>query len=149
MPPKAGSIKAEDGRFYTPKEMSDLGLKPAKKAAASKKRSTRADASTKKTTRGRRKKATKDEEVKSVQVVSGEEERKMSTKRGEVVSDKSKLPRVTLTCYDDKGRMVSTTFICNPETLRFSRNEDYEFTKTGKRKAKLFISIDADVVEIE
>ena len=90
-----------------------------------------------------------EEKITSAQIMSGEEDRKMDIKRGEVAVDKCNLPRITFTHFDDKGRMISTTFVCNPETLRFYRNEDYSFTKSGRKKTKLYINIEADVVEIE
>ena len=140
MPPTKGSIKAEDGRFYTKEEMDDLGLKPANKT----------EEKIIKTRKSRKKKAkpiaTDDGEKSSMQIISAEEDKKISDKFSS--KDYKNLPRITITTVED-GKMVSVTYVCDPESLNIMKNEDYRFTKSGNKKASLHINIETNVVGIE
>lgn len=93
------------------------------------------------------------EEIEETKVVtstiSSEEPSKMDIPKKEIPGNKEKFPRIMIVTFDAKGRTVTTTYNCNPETLFINKVEDVTFTQTGKPKTRLNININAEVVEIE
>lgn len=89
---------------------------------------------------------TEESSTTSIQIISAEEQRKLEPAKG---TDTSKFPRITITQLDDKGRLRSVTYVCDPQTLRIERNEINGFTSAGKPKTSMTLAIDGKVMEIE
>jgi hypothetical protein len=83
------------------------------------------------------------------EIRGGEIPRKLDVDKKGLPPTTQKLPRVTITDWDDKGRMISRTYVCDPNSLRVAKNENVSYTVGGKPKRTLFISIESDVVEVE
>jgi hypothetical protein len=82
-------------------------------------------------------------------IVPAEPSKKMNCSKKELPPNTAKQPRVTITEFDDKGRMISTTFLCDANSLHISRDENITYTPNGKSKRTLWINIESNVLEIE
>lgn len=159
MPGKKGTLKAEDGNYYTPEEMVAAGLRPAN---PNNKYKDRLEKATKEfisklkvpesrvdKPKRRKKNAEEDTEIIKHEVRSAESSQKLSHTKKDLPGDKEKYPRVTIVTFDERGRHVTTTFLVKPDTFRVNRNEDITYTAAGKPKRHLFVNMEFDVVEIE
>ena len=160
MPGKRGTLKAEDGKYYTPEEMVAAGLRPANptnnKYRDRLEKATNTFISKLKVPESvvdkpSRKKKTQEEEEEIIkhEVRSTESSQRLTHTKKDLPGDKEKYPRVTIVTFDEQDRHVTTTFLVKPDTFRMNRNEDITYTATGKPKRHLFVNMEFDVVEIE
>lgn len=162
MPGKKGTIKAEDGNYYTPEEMVKANLRPINPANRSLLNKLRhelepniiAKTSHKNNERINQPKTTKntnnpDELQEVYEVRSAEEPHKLSHAKKDLPGDKERYPRVMVTTFDEKGKHTNMSFLVKPDTFHINRNETISYSPTGKPKRQLYISMEFDVVEVE
>jgi hypothetical protein len=97
----------------------------------------------------RKKREVIEDPVTSTEIRSGEVPQKCAVDKKNLPPTTAKLPRLTITTYDEQGRMISTTFVCDPSSLQIARNEQQVFSAGGKPQKHIFLSIETNVVEIE
>jgi hypothetical protein len=90
-----------------------------------------------------------EDKVISTEIRSGEPPQKCAVDKKNLPPTTDKLPRITVTTFDERGHMISTTFVCDPNSLQIARNEQQVFSAGGKPKKHIFLSIETNVVEIE
>lgn len=122
MPGKKGTKRAPDGSYVPVEEAKRLWAEENKKQSDK-------------------------DKPKKAEVVGSGEQRKLEP--GKKKKAKDTTPRLTLTEYDEKGRQVKTTFVCDPESLHIHRDENITYTAGGRPKKTLSLTIDADILEIE
>ena len=138
-----GTIKAEDGRYYTPEEMVFRGLRPANP----KNRVLFYDLPSSTQPSPRKPKPQPEPQVKTTNIQSASEPQTTVLDKRNIPKDR--YPRVTITNFDEKGNQRYTTFLVHPDSFHMSKNEDISYTATGKPKINMSVTMDFNVVEVE
>ena len=135
MPGKKGTKRAPDGSYVPIEEADRLWAEFKEETKSTPRKRTR-----------KKKKVTAPEEAKKTEVRGSCIQKKLEEGRR---ADTKKMPRITITEFDEKGRMISTTYVCNPETLKIFKESNISYTSAGRPKETLHVAIDGDVLEIE